>query len=32
MHYGAIVGDRNDAQRFKNLCDIPVEIQEPAVK
>jgi L-ascorbate metabolism protein UlaG (beta-lactamase superfamily) len=29
MHYGSIVGSRSDAQRFKELCSLPVEILEP---
>jgi L-ascorbate metabolism protein UlaG (beta-lactamase superfamily) len=29
MHYGTIVGSGNDAQRFKELCPLPVEILEP---
>jgi L-ascorbate metabolism protein UlaG (beta-lactamase superfamily) len=28
MHYGAIVGDKDDAVRFKQLCETPVEILE----
>ncbi len=28
MHYGAIVGDKNDAERFKELSKVPVEILE----
>lgn len=28
MHYGSIVGDRDDAERFKKLSEIPVEILE----
>lgn len=26
MHYGTIVGSERDAERFKELCDVPVEI------
>ncbi len=28
MHYGSIVGDRSDAERFKELAKVPVEILE----
>jgi L-ascorbate metabolism protein UlaG (beta-lactamase superfamily) len=28
MHYGEIVGDRQNAERFKALCPVPVEILE----
>jgi len=26
MHYGAIVGEKSDAEKFKELCNVPVEI------
>ena len=26
MHYGAIIGDKEDAERFKKLCTCPVEV------
>jgi L-ascorbate metabolism protein UlaG (beta-lactamase superfamily) len=26
MHYGSIVGDVGDADKFKKLCKVPVEI------
>ncbi|RKX84635.1 MAG: MBL fold metallo-hydrolase [Spirochaetes bacterium] len=29
MHYGKIIGSREDAETFKNLCSIPVEILKP---
>lgn len=29
MHYGSIVGDSSDAQEFKKLCDVEVQILEP---
>ncbi len=30
MHWGSsVVGKREDAEKFKELCDIPVEIKEP---
>ena len=28
MHFGAIVGDQTDAEKFKRLCDVPVKILE----
>jgi L-ascorbate metabolism protein UlaG (beta-lactamase superfamily) len=28
MHYGSIVGEKSDAERFKALSDVPVEILE----
>lgn len=30
MHYGAIVGSEEDAQRFAQLAEVPVEILQPA--
>ncbi len=30
MHFGTIVGGLSDAERFKQLCKVPVEILEPA--
>jgi L-ascorbate metabolism protein UlaG (beta-lactamase superfamily) len=30
MHYGSIVGSREDAERFKQLAKVPVTILEPA--
>jgi L-ascorbate metabolism protein UlaG (beta-lactamase superfamily) len=30
IHWGAIIGDRGDAEKLKKLCKVPVEIQEPA--
>ncbi len=29
MHYGTIVGDRNDAERFQKACPVPVHILKP---
>lgn len=30
MHWGSsVVGDRRDAERFRDLCEVPVEIREP---
>ena len=29
MHWGKIVGDRKDAERFRDLCQVPVQIIEP---
>jgi L-ascorbate metabolism protein UlaG (beta-lactamase superfamily) len=29
MHYGTIVGDRSDAERFQKACPVPVRILEP---
>jgi hypothetical protein len=29
MHYGVVAGTVADAQRFKELCPLPVEILEP---
>jgi L-ascorbate metabolism protein UlaG (beta-lactamase superfamily) len=30
MHWGSsVVGKREDAERFKELCDVPVEIKDP---
>jgi L-ascorbate metabolism protein UlaG (beta-lactamase superfamily) len=29
MHYGVVAGSASDAQRFKELCPLPVEILEP---
>ena len=30
MHWGSsVVGKREDAEKFKELCDVPVEIKEP---
>ncbi len=28
IHYGYIVGSGDDAERFRDLCDVPVEIKE----
>jgi len=28
MHYGAIVGSTNDADKFKKLCQVEVKIME----
>jgi len=28
MHYGSIVGSEKDAKRFKELCNVEVEIME----
>jgi L-ascorbate metabolism protein UlaG (beta-lactamase superfamily) len=30
IHFGVIVGDDDDAAKFKKLCKVPVEIQKPA--
>ncbi len=33
MHWGTeVVGKREDAEKFKDLCDVPVEIKEPPEK
>ena len=29
MHFGSVVGSKSDAERFKNLCKVPVEILTP---
>jgi len=29
MHYGAIVGSENDAEKFKQLAACPVQILKP---
>jgi len=29
MHWGTIIGDRKDAERFRELCKVPVQILEP---
>ncbi len=29
MHYGTIVGDESDAERFRRLCPVPVRILRP---
>lgn len=29
MHFGSVVGSKSDAERFKSLCNVPVEILIP---